>query len=1256
MAARRCTFSMWYYVFGVDMGALKVFQYTPSNGRNYNLMTVVDLGEDDGIGDKWNLYQVQVEACAENFQISIEAKDNNDYLNNGGYAIDDIRFENCAYTLPLPPGGSCDADWEMCDSGHCFPNTEWCDYTPNCCDGTDESTQNCADHRMCDFETDMCEWGQLTDDTLDWMRKKGGGTGTSYTGPYKDHTTFSSSGYFIYTEATNALPGDSYRIGSFYIQPTSSGCEIRFYHHMRGSGMGTLNLYTRTKIGGPLSRLWYTDTAHGNYWLYQRVELASDEAFQVVFEGVRGSSEQSDMALDDITFTPECIESKNPLPPADVIPTQPNHCPSGQRPCNIDDCIDESNYCDFAYQCDIGHEDEAYCPSTCNFDAVDQTFCYWSQDVNDDFDWSLFIAAEVDDSYMGPRTDHTTGSPSGQYIYVDGTLSSINTFAKLISPIYAKSARGCTFSMYYYMFGIEYGDLEVRLINLEGMDVRLTKVGDDLLDYNKWILSESVIPACTKNFQIIIEAEDRQVVPSEGGFAVDDIAFKNCYYSPAVDPGNCGLVGQSQCDAGECYPAENRCDFTQDCCDMSDEDPQTCNQMGYSICDFESDLCDWEQLTTDEFDWRRNKGDTSSEGTGPKVDHTLGTDEGYYIYTEASNPKKLGERARLASFTIAGSRTSRCSMRFFYHMRGIGMGTLTVYTRTQINGPLTTIWSMSRDQGNIWYYQMLEIDSDVDYQIIIEGSIGTTTDGDIALDDISLTPNCAPASESIPAISTVPPSQIACTGGQLPCNLGCIDESSYCDFKHDCLPGQEDELTCPVFCDFETDMCYWTQASDNDIDWTWYNHGEDPLTYNGPDSDHTTGGASGHYIYVDGSISKLDDIAKIISPMYKKSKRGCLFTLWYYMFGIEYGDLEVRLMTGEEDYRLTKANDGASDYGKWQIYITEIPPCSTNFQVAVESEDRQKVPTEGGFAVDDMLFQDCEYPEAVSPGSCGIGNSQCASSECYPTSQMCDFTPDCCDLTDEQNCGSRGYTMCDFENGLCNWQQLETDEFDWTRRSGPTSSDGTGPSKDHTTGSGYYLYTEASNPRRNGERAKLGSFNIQSTITGQCVIRFFYHMEGIGIGTLNVYTRTSVNGPKTLLWTKERAIGGEWVYQTIPLRSNSNFQVIIEGVIGYTTDSDIGLDDVSFTPDCKQISGTLPVVVTEVNTQPTDRTVSICRSGKVYCSADRKCIDEEVICDGVNDCSDGSDEQSCQIPKDDSEYYIMLSEKSFMMHLVSDFH
>lgn len=58
-------------------------------------------------------------------------------------------------------------------------------------------------------------------------------------------------------------------------------------------------------------------------------------------------------------------------------------------------------------------------------------------------------------------------------------------------------------------------------------------------------------------------------------------------------------------------------------------------------CDFEEGICSLQHVTDNvDFNWERAKGGTGSYGTGPDKDHTTNSAEGYFIYTEASYPRR----------------------------------------------------------------------------------------------------------------------------------------------------------------------------------------------------------------------------------------------------------------------------------------------------------------------------------------------------------------------------------------------------------------------------------------------------------------------------------------------------------------------------------------------------------------------------------------------------------------------------------------
>lgn len=56
------------------------------------------------------------------------------------------------------------------------------------------------------------------------------------------------------------------------------------------------------------------------------------------------------------------------------------------------------------------------------------------------------------------------------------------------------------------------------------------------------------------------------------------------------------------------------------------------------------------------------------------------------------------------------------------------------------------IWSRSRTQANIWRNGLRTIQSSLPFEILFEGIVGYSWQGDIALDDISLYPGKCPAS------------------------------------------------------------------------------------------------------------------------------------------------------------------------------------------------------------------------------------------------------------------------------------------------------------------------------------------------------------------------------------------------------------------------------------------------------------------------------------------------------------------------------
>ncbi|CAH1786795.1 unnamed protein product, partial [Owenia fusiformis] len=220
--------------------------------------------------------------------------------------------------------------------------------------------------------------------------------------------------------------------------------------------------------------------------------------------------------------------------------------------------------------------------------------------------------------------DHTYETGKGSYMLVDSSVNSTSIYTRLRSPVHPPTKGSCI-SFYYHKSGTNELAVEGRfspILKIAGG--RWIQTGER----KEWTKGQVSIRS-SQSLQFVFRA---RINPSEEGhIAVDDVSYTE----------------------GECPHPGN--------------------------CDFETNICSWTNNNKGDIQWIRAKGGKPS---GPTIDHTKSSPEGYYMVLDASLPRIPGQKALLLSeqFETTGWTDRHC-ITFWYHMYGDGIGTLSVLLR-----------------------------------------------------------------------------------------------------------------------------------------------------------------------------------------------------------------------------------------------------------------------------------------------------------------------------------------------------------------------------------------------------------------------------------------------------------------------------------------------------------------------------------------------------------------------------------------------
>ena len=407
----------------------------------------------------------------------------------------------------------------------------------------------------------------------------------------------------------------------------------------------------------------------------------------------------------------------------------------------------------------------------------------------------------------------------------------------------------------------------------------------------------------------------------------------------------------------------------------------------------------------------------------------------------------------------------------------------------------------------------------------------------------------------------------------------------------------------PYFEDFDNGIsnCWSQELSTDDFDWT-LNSGPTPSNGfgTGPTDDISSGG---NYIYTEASnprdpgdvaviYSSFIDISNLTSPE---------LNFYYHMFGQNMGTLEIEIFDGNLFTNIFTLTGDQGD--QWIQNSIPIVTNSNIIQFKIIGEIGGD--WSGDIAIDNFEVREaptCPTPTGltfsnVTPNSVVLdwvpgnnvnswiinfnGNTVTTSSipftlpNLIPNSTYNIFVTGLCANNDTSYSSNSisvltacPYRVAPFTENfdvsfpLCWSQEANSDDFDWDLEAGGTPSANTGPSDDVTIG-GNYMYTEASNPRVDGDFAIVYSESIDISNLSNPKLNFYSHMFGSAIGEIQI---DMFDGNAYIpIFNKIGDQGDQWVEENIFLNTTTNYiHFRITGILSSNGNGDTWPGDMAF--------------------------------------------------------------------------------------------